>query len=170
MKYDHGSRACYVIDRCRCWHCRQANSEYEWRRTTGRAEDRWWRDMQTIRDHITALQAAGYGLRTIADIAGVSRSTITHIMGRSRGRSRPNPAVRILRTTAEIILAIDIPDHDIDWVAVERVLAGDPVPCTQAERIEVIQRWPATGRPLNDLQRLTGWNIFRYLRLLRESS
>jgi hypothetical protein len=53
-------------------------------------------------------------------------------------------------------------DHDIDWVVVERILSGDPVPATTPERRAVVASWPTTGRPLNDLARLTGWKVERY--------
>jgi hypothetical protein len=51
---------------------------------------------------------------------------------------------------------------DIDWVVVERILAGDIVPTTTTERQAVVARWPSTGRSLNDLARLTGWKVERY--------
>lgn len=57
----------------------------------------------------------------------------------------------------------------VDEVVVERILVGDPLPANRAERREVIRRWPATGRPLNDLERLTGWNVARELRRIRQT-
>lgn len=51
----------------------------------------------------------------------------------------------------------------VDHAVVERILAGDTVPATAAERLEVIRRWPSTGRSLNELERTTGWNVRRYL-------
>ena len=44
----------------------------------------------------------------------------------------------------------------------DRILAGDPVPATTAERRAVVTAWPTTGRPLADLARLTGWKVERY--------
>lgn len=35
-------------------------------------------------------------------------------------------------------------DLEVDWVTVERILAGDLVPATTAERRQVVARWPAT--------------------------
>ena len=92
----------------------------------------------------------------------------------SRGRARTKqPATRILKTTAAAILAIDIPaDSDADEIRVERALTGDPTlpyaKYTRAERDELIRRWPDTGRSWNQLRRLTGWNISRYLREARQ--
>lgn len=53
----------------------------------------------------------------------------------------------------------------IDPTVVVRILAGDRsvAPCAnRAERCEVVRRWPTTGRPINDLARLTGWKPERY--------
>lgn len=165
MKYQHGSRAAYVIDHCRCFGCHVANADYEWRRYTGRLEDRWHRDMQPIRNHIAQLRAAGYSTRTIADIANINRNQIMHILGK-RG-SRP-PATRILKTVAAAILAIDIPTSSgIDQIAIQRHYDGDHTPpLTYTERLELIRRWKAAGRPLTHLQQATGWNVWWYARRL----
>lgn len=46
----------------------------------------------------------------------------------------------------------------IDEVKVERVLAGVVEDCTPEERIQVVERWDGS---LNELARLTGWNVHR---------
>lgn len=54
---------------------------------------------------------------------------------------------------------------DVDPVVVRRILDGDPAPArsaTPAERRAVAAAWPTTGRPYNDLARLTGWKVERY--------
>lgn len=51
---------------------------------------------------------------------------------------------------------------DIDPVVVLRVLNGSKVAATNQERREVVRRWAATGRSLNELARLTGWKPERY--------
>lgn len=50
----------------------------------------------------------------------------------------------------------------IDEAAIERVLAGDIVPTTFAERVEITRRWQARGRSLSELERCTGWKSDRY--------
>ena len=170
MKYQHGTRAAYVIDRCRCDHCRRANREYQADRTRQHlyGRTRWHYNVDQVRDHVNQLRAAGYGTRTIADLADVTRNQIMHITGQ-RG-SRP-PATRILKTTAAAILAIDIPvDNGIDEVAVDRVLAGDRITLNRAERLEAVRRWQAAGRSLNELEHRTGWNVRRDLRDLAKAS
>lgn len=58
-------------------------------------------------------------------------------------------------------------DDDIDPVVIERILAGDPTPAhtaTPTERHLVVTAWSdRTGRPINDLARITGWKPERYL-------
>ncbi|MBA2952143.1 hypothetical protein HZF07_00360 [Nocardioides sp. CGMCC 1.13656] len=58
----------------------------------------------------------------------------------------------------------------IDEVVVLRVLAGDSVPTTTAERREIVRRWPETGRSLNELARLTGWKPERYTSRTEEAA
>lgn len=54
-------------------------------------------------------------------------------------------------------------EHEVDPVAVQRVLDGDyRTPCNPAERREVLRRWTAGGRPAAELGRLTGWRPERY--------
>lgn len=52
-------------------------------------------------------------------------------------------------------------DDEIDEVVVQRVLAGERMHTTTAERYEIVRRWPSTGRPLADLERM-GWKPERY--------
>lgn len=51
---------------------------------------------------------------------------------------------------------------DIDEAVIERVLAGDKIPTTFAERVEITRRWEARGRSLNELERSFGWKSDRY--------
>jgi hypothetical protein len=51
---------------------------------------------------------------------------------------------------------------DIDPVVINRILAGENLPSTRAERTEVIRRWVADGRPTRELNARLGWKIERY--------
>lgn len=54
---------------------------------------------------------------------------------------------------------------DVDDAVVLRILNGDGSvarSATTAERVETARRWVAARRPLNDLERLTGWRADRY--------
>ena len=61
-----------------------------------------------------------------------------------------------------MIRAVARSRSDVDPVAVERVMAGEAVPCTPAERREVVRRWVAAGRSLRALAEQTGWKVERY--------
>lgn len=54
-------------------------------------------------------------------------------------------------------------ENTVDAVAVQRILAGDwRGSANKAERVEVVRRWRAAGKPVNELARLTGWKVERY--------
>lgn len=52
--------------------------------------------------------------------------------------------------------------HDYDENVVIRILAGDKVPATLAERLEVMRRWLAAGRSERSLCKRMGWKDGRY--------
>lgn len=55
---------------------------------------------------------------------------------------------------------------EVDPIVVERLLAGDGTVArnaTAAERRLVTARWTESGKALNALERLTGWQVHRYL-------
>jgi hypothetical protein len=56
---------------------------------------------------------------------------------------------------------------DVDPIVIERIIGGDASlarSATWAERESIVRRWRADGRPLNELERLTGWQPRKYLR------
>lgn len=62
-------------------------------------------------------------------------------------------------------------DRYVDPVVVERILGGDftlAATTTKAEKVEVVAWWRELGRPLNELERETGWEPRKYL--MRESA
>lgn len=57
--------------------------------------------------------------------------------------------------------------EEVDGVVVDRIMSGQICEANTAERLEVIERWIAAGRPVRHLDRLTGWNVNRYRRAVR---
>lgn len=56
-----------------------------------------------------------------------------------------------------------MPGPAYDEMVVQRILGSDPnVHATPADRVEVVNRWRASGRALEDLGRRTGWRLVRY--------
>lgn len=96
------------IYRCRCDGCRAAARNHANKRTRLVAYGRWqpFVDAETARRHIRVLQAAGIGLKRIADLSGVSQGVISRIMyGTSRRpqtkRVRPETETRLLAVKAD---------------------------------------------------------------------
>lgn len=56
-------------------------------------------------------------------------------------------------------------DRDLtDEVLVQRAMSGQSVKATKAERLEIIRRWSNAGRPINQLERILGSNVWRDIR------
>ena len=55
-------------------------------------------------------------------------------------------------------------DRGIDEQVIQLAMSGQRVIANAAERAEVIRRWKAAGRPINELDRLMGWNARRTAR------
>lgn len=51
---------------------------------------------------------------------------------------------------------------DVDEVVVQRLLDGQRVDCTTAERNEAMRRWKKAGKPERDLCQRLGWHDGRY--------
>lgn len=107
---EHGTRAAYVFgiepganpgNGCRCDPCRRANREYQ--RSRDRAARRpdeelppAFIDATEVRAHLHWLGTQGIGLRTVADRARVSRSTLAKLRAGSARRCTPAVADRVL--------------------------------------------------------------------------
>lgn len=108
----HGTRACYVHDKCRCYPCNYANTQY----VAGLTKDLLYGrdrlvDAGPARTHIRTLQSAGLGWKTIAARAGLAPSVINNILW---GRPLPDdtrrpPTRRITPDTEARILAVPVP-------------------------------------------------------------
>lgn len=94
----HGTRAKYVIDKCRCDECRRANREYRALADRQIAYGRWepYADASQTRAHIEELRHAGMGLRQIAKASGVGRTALTKIATGERRKVRTETAQSIL--------------------------------------------------------------------------
>lgn len=120
--HQHGTRAAYVLDRCRCTPCSKANATAENSRERQKAYGRYDRyvDAEPVRAHLADLAAYGIGLKRVSKLSGVSNGSLTKIrygtyasiQGPSRGRYGKGdllrgPAKRVLRSTAERILSVE---------------------------------------------------------------
>jgi len=105
---DHGTRAKYVMEKCRCKPCKEANRLAHAERERLLAYGRWqpYVDSAPVRDHIRYLQACGMGLRTAAAAAGVDRKRLQAILnGRPERGTGPQEQVR--PALAAAVLAVE---------------------------------------------------------------
>lgn len=107
--HQHGTRAAYVLDKCRCRPCRDATAAAERRRSKEKAYGRWqpYVDATPAREHVQALMAAGLGHKRIAALSGVPHGAVSALLyGRyEKGRSR-TPTRRIRAATEARLLAV----------------------------------------------------------------
>jgi hypothetical protein len=118
-RHQHGTRAAYVRDRCRCTDCTAANTAASRTATRERIYDRWqpYVDATPVRDHIAALRAAGIGVERIAQLAGLS---VSHIRQLAEHHHRGSPAThRVRPSTAAHVLRVGI--ENTNWAPSSRV-------------------------------------------------
>lgn len=120
--HQHGTRACYVLDACRCLPCSEANTAAENERTRLKAYGRYNKYVaaEHVRAHLRELADFGIGLKRVARLSGVSTGTLSKIMFgvyappegefrgcKGKGERVREPSRRVLRSTAEKIYAIE---------------------------------------------------------------
>lgn len=138
---EHGTRAKYVVDKCRCDDCRRACSEYERERTARIAPA--YVSAQPAREHVEHLMSLGMGFKRVAEVAGVSQSAVAALLyGKKVGSKHRQPTRRIRPETAAALLAVDFDPNDgalVDatemWRQVDEMVAAG-IPRTRiAERV-----------------------------------
>ena len=96
-EHRHGTRACYVLDKCRCEPCAAANAATERQRARLSAYGRWqpYVDAAPTRAHVEKLRAAGMGLKQVAAVSGVPHGGIAKLMyGEPRRGLAPSKRIR----------------------------------------------------------------------------
>ena len=104
-----------VVDGCTSpWRTRRmCQNHYEQHRTRMKAYGRWGErgsfvDAQPVRDHIATLQDAGISWKRLHQLSGVALSSISRIVN-GRTERGEGPAIHVTQTTADRILAVDVP-------------------------------------------------------------
>ncbi len=139
---EHGSRAKYVVERCRCDLCRESTRVYERERSKRVAPAYVGADR--ARQHIRWLSEQGVGLKQIAKVSPVSQGALWKLL---YGKRRPDGtrvlSRRIRPETEAAILAV-LPDQGADgsrvpagpvWEIVERLLARGWTKAAIARRV-----------------------------------
>ena len=106
-RHDHGTRAAYLQDGCRCHPCRLANRTAQQARRRAIAYDRWhpFVEAEPIRAHIAQLVRTGISLNRIAELSSVSRSALHALVYGKPSAGRP-PNIHVRAPAAHRILAI----------------------------------------------------------------
>ena len=109
-RHQHGTRAAYVRDHCRCPDCTAANTAASRTASRERIYGRWhpYVDAGPVREHIAALRTAGIGVERIARLAGLSVSHIRQLA--EHGRDGLPATQRVRPNTATGVLGIDVGD------------------------------------------------------------
>jgi hypothetical protein len=153
--HQHGTRSCYVLDKCRCTPCSQANAEAETWRERQKAYGRYNKFVPAgpVREHVRSLTDAGMGLKRISKVSSVSHGSLWKLMyGKRQSDGSLKPSRRVTREIAEKLYAIDA-----DW--------GDPLPlaggalldeATSAKASRKLQALVALGWSMSELGRRLG--------------
>lgn len=105
--HEHGTRAAYVADRCRCAPCREANRLQAAARRRAQAYGRWrpFVDAAAARGHIRRLRAAGLGVDRIVELSGVGSGTIRQLIYGDPRTGRPVARIRVETEAAVLAVA-----------------------------------------------------------------
>ncbi len=103
-RHEHGTRAAYVRDRCRCAPCTEANrlASAQAARDAAYGRAGAYTNPSRARAHVQRLRAAGIGLRQIGALSGISNGALTALLYGLAGR----PLRRIHVDTEARLLAI----------------------------------------------------------------
>lgn len=136
----HGTHACYVLDRCRCSDCRQANTEYQRRRQAWLGEfprePAPLVDAAEARAIVQRMKSRGLGLKAIAEQSGVAHGTLWKLW---YGKPGSRPSRRVRRETLRRLRRLE---------AVAEPRAGAKIDAAEAWRIidELVRRgWTKTA-------------------------
>lgn len=103
----HGTRAAYVLDRCRCEPCTAAATRAEKVRGL-RGEPAYVSSAEAVA-HIRALQAAGLGWKRVARLAGIPKSSVYPLLYGRPDRNGGALRTRARPATVAAILAVPMP-------------------------------------------------------------
>lgn len=100
----HGTRAKYVIEHCRCHPCKEANRAYARQRQRHQRRVEYgleapqpaYVDTSEAREHLNWLSSIGIGKRTVHQVTGVSLSAIQQIRQGTQTRARATTVDKIL--------------------------------------------------------------------------
>lgn len=104
VRHQHGTRAAYAADRCRCTACTDAHQSATRQRARAKASGLWqpYVPAEPVRSHLQRLRGAGIGIDQIARLSGVPGSTVRVVV---YGNDR-SPPQQVKTETADRLLAV----------------------------------------------------------------
>lgn len=109
--HQHGTRAAYVLDKCRCFPCATANAQAESHRERQKVYGRYdkYVEAEPVREHVRALMAKGMGWKRVAAAARVPSSSMWKLLyGKRQADGSQTPSRRTTRTNAERLLSVTL--------------------------------------------------------------
>lgn len=118
---EHGTRAKYVFEKCRCDECRAANRAYyhQAKRRVAPAQVSAVR----AREHLRDLSQAGVGYKQVAKTTGIANSTVAKIVTGKTAYIRPETERALMAVTPRAAADAGIVDATYTWEIIERLLA-----------------------------------------------
>lgn len=158
---EHGTRAKYVVENCRCPRCRAANREAEGERSRLIAYGRWepWVDAQPVYAHLRYLQSCGMGLRAVAAAADVERRRLQSILN-GRPERGTGPQEKVRPALAAAVLAIE---PTLDTLAATAVIGATGT-------VRRLQALVAVGWPQMRVAAEMGWTPTNLTVLMNRST
>ena len=128
MSREHGTRAKYVVEKCRCEACKEANRAYSRQRDrASRRPDEVLRSpfvpAGEMRRHLLDLSAAGVGYKRAADAAGVARSSCFKVLRGQLTKVRRETADKVLAVTPTAAAPGAYVDATTTWELIDALLA-----------------------------------------------
>ena len=104
------ARRCYTICKCRCPDCREAHRQYAAMYSRRKAYGvNVFVDTAPVVEHLERLAAAGIGWKRVADLAGVSRSSLWKVRNGRSKKMRPDTARAVLQVKPSLADGARIP-------------------------------------------------------------
>lgn len=113
--HSHGTRACYVADRCGCDPCTEANRAYNANRTRQQLYGRWDNlvDAEPARQHVRALMAQGMGWKAVASASGLRNSSVITNLLYGKGNRPPTRRLQPDKVARILAVRLQLADHQL---------------------------------------------------------
>lgn len=138
---------------CRCWGCRQANSEYEYNRSNGLIESQFMSPSYTtyVRSMVNKTIKSGMSKRELCRLAEVSRSTLNALLVSHHRTGKPVKRIKadVGRRLVSVAKQIQAQGDSVRAPLDKTLVASDTW-------VRTVDRWVAHGLSVRQIARITG--------------